>query len=170
MSWSRTLLNCHMFPNTNANIQNLKIAMWKASCDCGSLAYQYIHFIFTLRDPKFFGSLADLFIPLPVNFVYFRFTSRPTIAQYSFDISKFLLLVAFLSQIQSHTCIFVICIWVTNTHDLLMKISWIFKNFGLDRWWIMITQMGISLGIMNFYTLCTTLYGLKRPKVKRTVF
>ena len=96
MSWSRTLLNCHMFPNSN--IQNLKIARWKAPCDCGPLAYQYIHFIFTLRDPKTFGSLADLFILLPVNFVYFRFTSRPTIAQCSFDISKVALLVATLHK------------------------------------------------------------------------
>ena len=28
----------------------------------------------------------------------------------------------------------------------------------------MIRQMGISPGIMNFYTLCTTVYGLNHPR------
>ena len=110
MSWSRTLLNCHMFPNSSQIFKNLKIARWKAPWDCGLQAYQNIHFLFTLRDPKTFGSLADLFIPLPVNFVYFQFTSRPTIAQCSFDISKCLLLVAFFPNLSprsnhyNHVC------------------------------------------------------------------
>ena len=29
----------------------------------------------------------------------------------------------------------------------------------------MIRQMGISPGIMNFYTLCTTVYGLNHPTI-----